>query len=66
MELDADQVARSIDLHGKIIVKLRRGNCIKTSSKDAQRRTWNGYQAPDTDASSKEIVSDNHVSHAIR
>jgi len=62
--MDADQVASNSDRHGRIEVGIRRGDNIQTRMK--QLRPWNGYDVPDTCISSKAVVQDNHVSHAIR
>jgi hypothetical protein len=68
LDMDADEVAREADIHGKIVVTVQRGNLVKKpeSSNPGVDVLWNGYEAPDTKVSSKNVVKDNHVSHAIR
>lgn len=64
MDMDEEQVSRSIELHGKISVTLRRGGYVMSSA--AERQMFDNYQAPNTAVSSKAVVKDNHVSHAIK
>jgi len=64
--MDVDEIARDTDRHGKIIVEVERGDLVKTEpSKKGDRLLWDAYQPPDTRISSKEVVKDNHISHAI-
>lgn len=64
--MDPDQVASHVNMHGKIDVKITRGKRLQTKAKHAQPKLWNGYEPPDTHISSKAVVKDNHISHAIR
>jgi hypothetical protein len=64
--MDADQAASDSDQHGKIEVKIWRGDKIVTKMKQTPLALWNGYDPPNTHVSSKAVVKDSHVSHAIR
>jgi hypothetical protein len=64
MDMDADQVASRVNTHGKIVVLINRGKYIPTNTKHTG--LWNLYEPPDTRISSKAVVKENHVSHAIR
>lgn len=66
MDMDADQVATRVEMHGKIKVNIRRGEYIPANTKHSQSSLWNGYEPPDTRISSKAVVKDNHVSHAVK
>ena len=68
MEMDAGQVKRSVEEFGKIVVSITRGTFVRMpSDRDNSPVTlWDGYEAPDVQISSKAVVKDNHVSHAIR
>lgn len=64
MDMDQAQIQKAIVTLGKITVNVQRGQeknlparCKPTSSA--------GYDRPDTELSSKGVVKDNHVSHAI-
>lgn len=66
LDMDVEEVDRRINLHGKIVVSVRRGERVKTNIKPSRGKLWDGYDAPNTRISSKAVVKDNHVSHAIR
>jgi hypothetical protein len=66
LDMDADQVARDSDQHGRIEVKIWRGDNIVTKTKQTRPTLFNGYDPPNTHVSSKAVVKDGHVSHAIR
>lgn len=62
--MDTDEVALGVDTHGKIVVKIHRG-VLSSVPFDS----WSGNvpdDAPDTTISSKAVVKDNDVSHAVK
>lgn len=63
--MDQSQIERSIARHGKITVRVKRG-LARPPSTASEPILWNGYDAPDTESSSKSVVKDNQISHAIR
>ena len=68
MEIDPGQVKRIFEEYGKIIVVVTPGFFVAGSSAraDSAATLWDGYEAPDVKISSKAVIKDNHVSHAIR
>lgn len=70
--MDRDHVAKYIEAHGKIVVSINRGSfeTIASTSKKtsgySKPALWDRYQAPDTVMSSKAVVKNNHVSHAVK
>jgi len=66
MDMDTDQIASGINSHGKVLIEITRGTRIPKKWKWAHTRprTVPGHQ--DTHTSSKAVVKDNHVSHAIK
>jgi hypothetical protein len=65
MGLDQDQVERSLDTRGKLVMTIQRGRYEKPARQFAPL-LWDGCDPPDTEVSSKPVVEDNHVSHAVR
>jgi hypothetical protein len=64
--MDADEISRDSERHGKIIVTVERGDLVKIGCpQKGDRLLWDQYEPPDTKISSKEVVKDNRVSHAI-
>lgn len=66
MEMDQDQVEKSVATHGKVVVTIQRGHRVHEASKGTKSMLWDGYCAPDTEVSSKAVVKDRHVSHAVK
>jgi hypothetical protein len=67
LDVDAEEVSRDPDTHGKIVLIVQRGDLTKTESSDPYASVlWNGYDAPDTKISSKQVIKDSRVSHAAR
>ena len=66
MEMDKERVAKDVDVHGKIVVEIQRGEVVKPVGETTERPLSNGYLMPETQFSSKEVNKDNHVSHSIR
>ena len=66
--MDEGQVKKSVEEYGKIVVSIARGDFVRSPSDpdNSAVTLWDGYQAPDVQSSSKAVVKDNHVSHAIR
>jgi hypothetical protein len=62
--LTMDEVERDIQVHGKIVVIVKRGTFDKTKCSGA--KLWQGYDEPDTGISSKKVVQDHAVSHAVK
>lgn len=63
--MDTDQVSKHVEGHGKTVVSISRGNSIAIAKGLAQPMS-NQRHAPNTLVSSKAVVKDNHVSHAIK
>lgn len=61
-----DEIARDVDMHGKIVVTVSRGILIRKHRGSRAEKLWEGYDAPDTTISSKQVVKDSHVSHAVK
>jgi hypothetical protein len=59
--MDADEVARDVDMHGKIVVRIQRGHLSRFTPVPC-----GNYDAPDTEASSKKVVQDNNASHTVK
>jgi hypothetical protein len=57
MEIDEGQVKKSVEEYGKIVVSIARVDFDRMPDR---------YEAPDVQISSKAVVKDDHVSHAIR
>lgn len=66
MEMDEERVSQNVDIHGKIVVKIQRGEVVKPVEETTEWPLSNGYHLPETQFSSKEVIKDNHVSHSIR
>jgi hypothetical protein len=64
LEMAADEVAQDVDMHGKIVITVWRGFLKKNAVR--AKKLWTDYDAPDTKVSSKEVVKDSRVSHAVR
>jgi hypothetical protein len=65
--MSADEIAREVDMHGKITVTVQRGHRVmEEGSKENGGLPRNGHYAPDTNISCREVVKDNRVSHAVR
>lgn len=66
--MDAYEILRDADMHGKIMVTVQRGNLIARTeySGPGASRLHDGNVAPNTKISSKEVIKDNRVSHAVR
>lgn len=66
--MTADEVARDVEIHGKIVVTVKRGTTVPMAriKHDAPLKLWTGYDPPDTEVSSKKVVQDNRVSHAVK
>lgn len=65
--MDAYEVQRDVDMHGKIMVSVQRGNLTMSECSDpGASRLHDGNVAPDTKISSKQVIKDNRVSHAVR
>lgn len=62
MDMDADQVARSINSHGKITVVVSRG---EFSQQYQTPKRCDVYDPPDTRFSSKAVVKEKHVPHTV-
>ena len=65
LEIDSDQVPKHVEGHGKVVVSVQRGNST-TKAKGVGQPLWDKYVAPETLVSSKAVVKDSHVSHAIK
>ena len=63
--MDDDQVSKHVEGHGKIFVSISRGDSIAIAKGLAQPMS-NQRHAPNTLVSSKAVVKNNHVSHAIK
>jgi hypothetical protein len=63
LDMDADEVALGVDVHGKIVVEIHRG-VLGSVPVDSRRSVHD--DAPDTTISSKAVVKDNDVSHAVK
>lgn len=61
MRLTNAETAYAVNTFGRVGVTVWRGN-----RKDNPSALWKGFNPPDTEISSKKIVLDNGVSHAIR
>lgn len=66
MEMDKGRVSQDVDIHGKIVVKIQRGEVVNPTEETTEWPLANGYRLPETQFSSKEVIKDNHVSHSIR
>ena len=67
MDMNAEEIANNANMHGKIKVTVQRGREVEKKSKHPRAvKLWEGYDAPDTKISSKDVVKDNRVSHAIK
>lgn len=67
MDMTAEEIANNTDMHGKIKVTVQRGRTVLRKSKHPRAvKLWEGYDAPDTKISSKDVVKDNRVSHAVK
>ena len=65
--MNAEEIANNANMHGKIKVTVQRGCEVEKKSKHPRAvKLWEGYDAPDTKISSKDVVKDNRVSHAIK
>jgi hypothetical protein len=62
--MDQHQINDIIATHGKVIVTVQRGH----HQNPLTRSRWepDADQPPHTEVSSKAVVKDNHVSHAIK
>jgi hypothetical protein len=65
LDLDPCQVSKHVEGHGKIVVSISRGNSI-AKAKGTRQPLSKFETVPDTVISSKAVVKDNHVSHAIK
>jgi len=63
--MTADEVAKDSERHGKIMVTVERGKLVKIGRCKKGDALWDYYEPPDTKISSKEVVKDNRVSHAV-
>jgi hypothetical protein len=64
--MSTDEIEREVDMHGKITVTLQRGHRMVEENSEADVDVlWEGYDVPDTKVSSKQVVKDNRVSHAV-
>lgn len=68
LDMDADQIARDSETHGKITVTVTRGRTSRRLEPKTPipRRLQQNYDPPDTKVSSKKVVRDNRVSHAVQ
>jgi hypothetical protein len=67
LDMSDDQIAQDVDMHGKIVITVERGKREKTECRDPfAAQLWDGYDAPDTKISSKRVVKDSCVSHAVK
>lgn len=62
----ADEVARDVDMHGKIVVTVERGRLKKLRRSERGPKLWTSYDAPDTKVSSKDVVKDHCVANAVK
>jgi hypothetical protein len=64
MDMDQHQINDIISTHGTVTVTVQRGH----QQKPLIRSLWepDADHPPHTEVSSKTVVKDNHVSHAIR
>lgn len=65
LEIEPDQVSKHVGRHGKIVVSIQRGNSVTKANRE-RPPLWDKYVAPETLVSSKAVVKDSHVSHAIK
>jgi hypothetical protein len=69
LDMTADEVAKDVDMHGKIVITISRGSLKERKARRRGARVtklWTGYDAPDTKVSSKQVVKDSRVSHAVK
>jgi hypothetical protein len=68
LDMATDEIARDVDMHGKIVVTVSRGNLVKRTKQcdSGEAKLWKGYDAPDTKILSKQVVKDSRVSHAVK
>lgn len=65
LDIDPSQVSKHVDGHGKIVVSVSRGNSV-TKAKGMGQPLTNRSTPSDALVSSKAVVKDNRVSHAVK
>lgn len=66
MFMEQDQVDHSVTNYSKILVSVQRSKRVRSSPIKFKPVSWRrDDQAPDTQVSSKAVIKDHHVSHAI-
>jgi len=58
LKMADEDIVREVSTLGKVVVTAIRGNFTRGSA-----ASWQGYNAPDTEVTSKEVVENNRVSH---
>lgn len=61
MRLSNAETAYAVETYGRVVLTVWRGN-----RKNVRSALWKGYNPPDIETSSAEVVLDNGVSHAIK
>ena len=65
LDMDLYQISKHVEGHGKIVVRISRGNSI-ARAKDVAQPLFDWHAPSDALISSKAVVKDNHVSHVVK
>lgn len=68
IDMTPDEVARLADMHGKLVIMVQRGKFSKATKFEPIMPCKKSeiIHLPDTKISSKMVVKDNRVSHAVK